>query len=193
LAKTTYVDAATGTTLTSRYSMFLEDDNDVARRAEGRIVDLPNVLFKDLDAEAITLVSLFEYMIANTDYSIIKLHNIRLIQSPDRVLRPVPYDFDYSGLVDTRYSSPDKKLGIESVRERLYRGPCRTSAELEPVLATMRARKADILAVYDTFADLDAGYRRQAKKYLDDFFSVIERPDRVKRELVDDCRRTAGM
>ena len=128
LAKATYVDAASGMPLTTRYGMFLEDDDDVARRMDGRIAELFNASFKEVDAESQTLMFLFEYMIGSTDLSIIKLHNVRLVQDRARVLYPVPYNFDLSGLVDTSYSLVDKRLGIASVRDRLYRGPCRTAA-----------------------------------------------------------------
>jgi hypothetical protein len=193
LAKATYVDSASGKLLTTRYGMFLEDDDDVARRMEGRIAELFNASFKEVDAESQTLMFVFEYMIGSTDLSIIKLHNIRLVQDRARVLYPVPYDFDLSGLVDTSYALVDKRLGIASVRDRLYRGPCRTAAELEPVLEKMRATRPDVLGLYDSLPDLDPAYRRDAKKYLEEFYALIARPDRVKRLLVDGCARTPGM
>ena len=118
LAKIAYVDAASGKPLTTRYGMFIEDDSDVARRAEARSIDLPRTLFKDLDADSLTTMALFEYMIANTDVSIIKLHNVKLMVTEQRDIYPVPYDFDFSGLVDTPYANPDPKLGIATVRDR---------------------------------------------------------------------------
>ncbi len=45
-------------------------------------------------------------------------HNIKIIHSrKDSLSRPyvVPYDFDFSGLVNTTYSSPDERLGIEKI------------------------------------------------------------------------------
>jgi hypothetical protein len=193
LAKATYVDSASGKLLTTRYGMFLEDDDDVARRMDGRIAELFNASFKELDAESQTLMFVFEYMIGSTDLSVVKLHNVRLVQDRARVLYPVPYDFDLSGLVDTSYSLVDKRLGIASVRDRLYRGPCRTAAELEPVLEKMRATRQEVLALYDSLPDLDPAYQRDAKKYLEEFYSLIARPDRVKRLLVDGCTRAGGM
>jgi len=187
LAKANYVDAASGKPLTARYGMFLEDEDDVARRMEGRIAELFNARFKELDAESQTLMFVFEYMIGSTDLSVIKLHNVRLVQDRARTLYPVPYDFDMSGLVDTSYALVDKRLGIASVRERLYRGPCRTAAQLEPVLEKFRAARPQVLALYDSVPELDPGYRRDATKYLEEFYSLIARPDRVKKALIDGC------
>lgn len=192
LARIAYVDSVTGKLLTTRYGMFIEDDSDVARRAGARAVDLPRVLFNDLDQESLTTMALFEFMIANTDVSIVKLHNVKLMVTEQRTIYPVPYDFDFSGLVNAPYANPDPKLGISTVRDRLYRGPCRSDAEFNQVLERFRARKADILALYDSLPDLQPGYRKQARSYLEDFYSGIE-PNRVKRTLVDNCQRTPGI
>ena len=193
LAKITYVDTATGKPLTTRYGMFLEDDGDVARRAEARSIELPRILFKDLDPEALTTMALFEYMIGNTDVSILKLHNVKLIVNQARTIYPVPYDFDFSGLVGAPYAHPDPKLGIATVQDRLYRGPCRSEAELEPILGRFRGQKAEIMALYDSLPDLTPSSRKQARSYLEEFYSIVERKDRVKKAFVDGCVRAPGM
>ena len=120
LAKATHVDSSTGKTLAIRYAMFIESEADVARRLEGRVVQLPRTLFRDLDPETLTLMMLFEYMIGNTDFSIFALHNVRLVQDQARVLYPIPYDFDLSGVVNARYAVPDRQLPIATVLDRLY-------------------------------------------------------------------------
>jgi len=192
LARIAYVDATTARTLTTRYGMFIEDDGDVAKRAGARSIDLPRTLFSDLDQESLTTMALFEYMIANTDVSIVKLHNVKLMVTEQRVMYPVPYDFDFSGLVDAPYANPDPKLGISTVRDRIYRGPCRSQAEFEAVLEKFRAKKGEILALYDAVPDLRDGYRKSARSYIDNFYAAVER-DRVKRTLVDGCVRAPGM
>ena len=193
LAKITYVEAATGKPMTTRYGMFLEDDGDVARRAEARSVELPRVVFKDLDPETLTSMAFFEYMIGNTDMSIVKLHNVKLMVNQARTIYPVPYDFDFSGLVDAPYANPDPKLGIASVRDRLYRGPCRSEADLVPVLDRFRAKKAEIMALFDSLPDLTVSYRRRARSYLEEFYAIVERPDRIKKTFVDGCVRAPAM
>jgi hypothetical protein len=192
LAKVAYVDAASGKTLTTRYGMFIEDDSDVARRAGARSVDLPRTQFKDLDPESLMTMSLFEYMIANTDVSIFKLHNIKLMVTEQHTTYPVPYDFDYSGLVDAPYASPNPKLGIASVRDRIYRGPCESEADFDRVLEKFRAKKAEVMGLFDSVADLNAGYRKQARSYLEGFYSATDR-SHLRKTLVDGCVRAPAM
>lgn len=194
LSKATYVQATDGKTVTARLGMFLEDDDDVARRMEGRIAELPRALFKDVDQEMLTFTAVFEYMIGSTDYSIYALHNIRLIRTPANKTYTVPYDFDMTGLVNASYALADRALGLKTVRDRLYRGPCRTAEELEPVLAQFKAHKTEILAVYDSLPDLDQANRRDAKDYLDEFYRTLDRAGDVKRTFIDgQCSKKSTM
>jgi hypothetical protein len=187
------VDAATTKVVDARAALFLEDDDDVARRLEGRIDDAQKVTFRSVDGETITLITVFEYMIGNTDMSMFRQHNIRLVRVPSGTIYPVPYDFDYSGLVHARYAVPDKQFGLGTVRDRLYRGPCRPATDLEPFFAKMRNIKADMLALYDSIPELDEKYRRDARQYLEQFYRTIDRPGDVKRAFIDNCGNRAGM
>ena len=89
LARVNYVDRA-GKPTGTRVGMFLEDEGDVAKRMEGRIVELQRLLFENLDSDALMPMMIFEYMIGNTDFSIYALHNVRIVQRPDKSLHPCP-------------------------------------------------------------------------------------------------------
>jgi hypothetical protein len=136
---------------------------------------------------------LFEYMIGNTDFSLWALHNVRLVQDPNRTLFPVPYDFDLSGMVNAPYAIPDRRFGIKSVVDRLYRGPCRTVDEMETAASAFRDKRADVLGLLDGMRDLDSGARTEMKSYLEAFFRTIERPNTLKRQFVDGCKPAPTM
>lgn len=193
LGRATYVDATSKKAIGTRYSIFIEHENEVARRFGGRIVELPRIVFNDLDGPTLTRMMLFEYMIGNTDFSIWALHNVRLVQDPARRLYPVPYDFDLSGFVHAPYASPDPRIGIRSVLDRLYRGPCRTVEEFEEAASALRAKRGDMLALIDSMADLDRDARVEAKEFLDSFFRSIEKPGAVKKQFVDGCKPAPTM
>jgi hypothetical protein len=193
LAQARYVNARNKKVVAERAALFLEDDDDVARRMEGRAVEQRGVSFRRADSETVDLMMVFEYMIGNTDMSMLALHNIRLVRAATGTVYPVPYDFDYSGLVNTRYSVPDPRLGLNSVRSRLYRGPCRSAEEFEPLFARLRAARGEVMAVYDSIPDLKPAYVRQAREYLDQFYKTLDRPSSVKRAFIDDCDDRSGM
>jgi len=191
LASATYVDVSNNKPFSSRSGLFIEDDDDVARRLGGVTTELQGMSFSHVDMESMTLIGLFEYMIGNTDMSLLKLHNIILVRASNGVVYPVPYDFDYSGLVNARYAVPAQALNLSTVRERLYRGPCLTQEDLAPILTRLGGMRENILSIYDTVPALENGYRKDAKSYLDSFFKIIEKPGDVKRAFIDGCNRKA--
>jgi len=194
LADVKYVDAASRKTIETRTGLFLEDDDDVARRLEGRVSDTTVFAFDGMDRATSTLMMLFEYMIGNTDLSVRALHNVRIVLTQSGTRYPVPYDFDYSGVVDAVYAAPSPFLhSIESVRDRVYLGPCRTPAELEEAFTQFRAARSELTAVYDSIPALKPKYVSAAKKYLDQFYRTIERPDSVKRSFIDGCEKQPYM
>jgi hypothetical protein len=193
LARATYVDAKTKKTIATRNALFLEHDNDVARRLGGRDVSLPRIEFKDLDPDALTTMMLLNYMIGNTDYSIYALHNVKIVQDKKRTLVPVPYDNDMSGLVRPPYAIPDPRLRIRSVTDRLYRGPCRTVEEFNTAAEQFRVKKADMFGLIDGQKDLTGSHKSEMKDFLDTFFKVIESPEAIKKNLVNGCKSQSTM
>lgn len=193
LGRATYVDSGSGKTLATRSAFFIEDEGDMARRMDGRSLELPRTLFSAYNLEAVTLAALFQFMIGNTDYSYYSLHNAQQVQTQEKLFYPVIWDFDVSGLVSPVYGAANPELGITSLRQRLYRGPCRTMEQYEPSLAVFRAKQAEMLALVDAVPGLTQNKRRDAARYLGEFFSLLGRPDQLKKELIDKCRKQATM
>jgi hypothetical protein len=88
MAKATYVDEATKKPVASRMALFIEDDDDVARRMEGRTIETQKLVFRQVDYDTATLMTIFEYMIGNTDMSMYLLHNVVLVQTPKKTTYP---------------------------------------------------------------------------------------------------------
>jgi hypothetical protein len=185
LAKVSYVDRVSGKPAGTRTAMFIEEDGDVARRMEGRTVELARLMFADLDTDSLMPMMLFEYMIGNTDFSIFALHNVRLIQRPDKTVHPVAYDFDFSGLVHPPYAVPARALMLTSVRDRVYRGPCLNQERVDPYLANFIAKKDQLRALIGEIPGMDKASREDAKSYLDSFYSAIKSEKDTRRLFVN--------
>ena len=138
--------------------------------------------------DGLTSMTLLNYMIGNTDYSIYALHNVKIVQDKKRTLVPVPYDYDMSGLVKPPYAIPDPRLRIRTVTERLYRGPCRSVEELTTAATPFRAKKADMFALIDGQKDLAGSHRSEMKEFLESFFKAIETPESIKKNFVSGCK-----
>ena len=193
LAHVTYADTAAGKKPYTKLGIFYEDADDMAKRMDARELPVPRQMFASLDQAQLLFISLFQYMIGNTDYSILMLHNVIMLDDAKGVRYAVPYDFDYSGLVYAHYAVAAKALDLSSVRERLYRGPCKTDEEVDQALQPFRAKKDELLALPASLPDIEEGHRKNAEKYLNEFFELISRPDKVKRTFVSDCKPLGGM
>jgi hypothetical protein len=195
LARVTYAETAGGKEPYTKLGILLEDVDDMAARVETRELSVPRQTFQYVDQRQLLFMSLFQYMIGNTDYSIARLHNVIMLDDVRGVRYTVPFDFDYAGLVGAHYAVPAKALNLPSVHERLYRGPCKTEAEFDEALTPFREKRAELLALPATLTQygLTDGQRRDAEKYLNEFFELISKPDRVKKVFVTDCRPMAGM
>src|SRR5262245_10063549 len=169
LGRATYVDSRSNKPISSRYALFLEHENDVARRLGGREARVEKMVFKEFDRDALTTMMLLEYMLGNTDYSIWALHNVVIVQNKGRKFFPVPYDFDLSGMVHAPYATPDPRLLLRSVTDRLYRGPCRTVEEFDAVAAPFRAHKTEMFASIDSMRELNRVHKSEMKDYLESF------------------------
>jgi hypothetical protein len=100
----------------------------------------------------------------------------------------VPYDFDWSGVVDARYAVPDPQLPIRDVKDRMFRGFCRPRLDHEALKARFNAQRDAIRALYEGMPELDKGQRERALKYYERFYETLNSPQRYQREIVDQCR-----
>ena len=189
LLRATYVDGASGKAQTTRYAILLEEEQSLARRVNGVLVEDKGAGPDALEPRHSAIVGVFQYLIGNTDFSIYALHNAELVRDSTFQIVPVAYDFDFAGAVNAHYATTDPKLPIKRVRERVYRGYCVPEAEFAAAFALLRERRA---AIYALYADeigrlLDPGVVKSTLSYFDDFYRTIDDPRAAKRLIVDAC------
>ena len=191
LLNLTYQDSSGRKKTITRHAFVLEDAKEMAKRNDCADVSDLKFVTERTNRRQMTMVAIFEYMIGNTDWSVPVNHNIIVMRpKKDSTARPftVAYDFDFSGFVATDYSFPDERLGIENVKQRLYRGFPRTIEELNDVLSVFNARKAQIYATINNFNLLQPQTKKDMIGYLDQFYKTINNPKEVKREFIDNAR-----
>ena len=130
------------------YGFIIENEDKMAERNNAFILENDHVSQKHMNEQDMARVSLFNYMIGNTDWSVLQQHNIKVLMPRDSITYkgiPVAYDFDYSGFVSTTYAAPNKVLPIKTVSERYYLGSCITDEQLEPVLQEFEKLKDEFL------------------------------------------------
>lgn len=190
LARITYADTRDSSRTITRYGFFLEDDKDMAARNGGRVLEHAGGSYSEMDSAQMDLLGVFEWLIGNTDWSVVMNHNIRLLQFEGRAsLYPVAYDFDFSGLVNAPYARPDGRLPIKNVRQRLYRGMCRPLEAMTPTLERFVAQEQAIYDAYRTVPGLDPKRLKEVVDYLKDGFAVLAKPRDFMPEQDYTCAR----
>ncbi|HEX9895171.1 MAG TPA: hypothetical protein VGA78_14665 [Gemmatimonadales bacterium] len=187
LAQASYVDSVAGTTLEAP-SFFIEDADDLGGRMGMKDFDQVGATFADVDSAQAALMSVFFYLVGNTDWSLPYLHNVRVFSQMGNYF-PIPYDFDWSGVVDAPYARPDYRLGTKSVRERVWRGPCYPVETLERALKRITSAKDTVYSIYRNHPGLDPKLLKDALEYYDEFFKLAADPKAWNRELRTNCNR----
>lgn len=197
LANVRYVDES-GRQVARRHGFFIEDIDDVAKRVGGHEVKLNGIARGALDAEAATRVALFQYMIGNLDWTFLRspagdscCHNSKLLANePERPAAaiPIPYDFDYSGLVDAPYAVVPEGISARSIKQRRYFGLCPHNGALPAQAAAFRAARPALEAELGRVPDLPPSSLVEMKSYLAGFFDDIRDDRAVQERLAGRCR-----
>jgi len=177
-------------------AFFIESDDEVAARTGLRPVKERRIDAGQLDPRRANVYELFQFMIANTDWSLLKgpgdedcCHNGKVLGAPgaESGWIVLPYDFDQAGLIGTPYALPDERLGIRSVRQRLYRGRCEYTRYLDENVELFNARRR---AIEEALAagGLSEKTRRSQAGYLDQFYEILNTPRRLERDVIAQCR-----
>jgi hypothetical protein len=129
-------------------------------------------------------------MIGNTDWAIGNYHNIKLIvPKSDTLARPypVPYDFDYCGLVDAPYAVPDENAGIKNVTERFYMGFPRTIDELQLMVNVFKEKKESIILEIKKFPFLSDRTKKSMVRYIEQFYQVTDDKNSIHHTFIDNA------
>jgi len=189
LAEITYVDAEKKDKSFINHAFFIESYKKMAKRNQGKTTKVESIKLHEADFATSALVSVFQYMIGNTDWSIRSGHNIEWITIGDsKKYYPIPFDFDLSGLIDADYARPAPELAIKSVRERLYRGFCKSMGQFNRTFVIFHRHKEGIYSLFRDFPLLPDKLKTRTLKYLDQFYKIILSPKLVKRYFIDNYR-----
>jgi len=89
------------------YAFFRETEEDLAKRLNAKLLKTLPVEIDKVNDLLMDKISIFQYIIGNDDWSLEAMHNIKIIKKADNILYPIPYDFDFCGLISTPYTDYD--------------------------------------------------------------------------------------
>ena len=179
------------------YAFFIEDIGDAAARGGRAWLDIQSHRTSDLDAAQLTVMTLFQYMVGNTDWSAVTgrpddrcCHNVAVFGEEGGDLNTVlPFDFDQTGFVNPPYAAPpDPSLGIRRVTDRRYRGLCEHNDELPAAITLFNEKRPELEAVLSNDGLPYSETRERALKYISGFYDTINDPRKLEKKILKDCR-----
>ncbi len=177
------------------FAFVIEDIDKLADRFGLDELELESTVPSQLDAEVSSLLAVFQFMIANLDWSTIRgpegcCHNAKLIGSdPEQPpFIPIPYDFDSSGIVDAHYAVAPSNLGVRSVTDRYFRGYCRHNRTLPAARQAFLDHRDETLNLVRQEARLSERTRRSTLDFLEEFYETLVDDDEWINDIVERCR-----
>ena len=170
------------------YAFFTEHFESVASRSGTEKLPRHNFDHERLDGRVADELALFQFMIGNTDWSIVRERNIVLLQRPDGTQLPLPYDFDMSGLVNARYAGPAPTLPIATVLDRYYLGYCHPDTDWKSLFTLYLDKQEEMLSMAGEIPGLERNSRKFVSRFLREFFTIISTPKERDEEIVNHCQ-----
>jgi hypothetical protein len=172
-----YSDSAKPAKWTNKSAFLIEDIDELAKRMKYREWESDKMAPAGVEREHYILMSMFQFMIGNTDWGLSSGHNIKFIVPKDSVYGipiAIPFDFDFSGLVDAAYASTPEHFPISDVKERFYMGIIPDKEIIEKNLDLFMDKKAKIFTIINNCVGLDDVSRAEVSKYITTFYNLIE-------------------
>lgn len=191
LIRMKYVDTGRKDKVREGWAFMIEPEGLLAERVGGQVVKKDDLSITYMKPGDMDIAAMFMYMIGNCDYAITGRHNMKILGMPgfgSEGYTPVPYDFDYSGLVDASYAIPGDNLGITSVRERYYLGPCREDESFLAAIEHINQHRDEILQMVNDFEYLDEKHKKSTISYLEQYFAKAGTDHMLQFSLQLTCR-----
>jgi hypothetical protein len=192
LVRITYIDTEKERKPIYHYGIFIEPLEMLTARTHSFQVKSPSLTQKSIKPGVMDRLAIFNYMIGNYDWSIPGQHNVKVIKSfspdPSGLGIAIPYDFDWTGLVDPSYAIPVEDTGLESVRERKFTGVCRSKEVYLKDLEIFSAKKDEFYKVINDFPYLTTRVKKELATYLDGFFDRLAGRNIIIDDLLNSCK-----
>ena len=194
LIKLSYEDTGEKLKPDTSYAFIIEPVDVLATRNNAIEIE-SKIMHQDLsNYDHMNFVAVFQFMMGNLDWSVPVQHNIKQLKplkaTTARDVIVVPYDFDFTGFVNTSYALPPPLLieQAETVRDRLFRGFIRTPEQFEAVFELFRDKKSEIIDLIETFPYLTKSSRTDVLGFIKEFYVIIDSKNLVNKYFIQGCR-----
>jgi len=184
LARITYEDTENNLDPIQRIGFLIEDLDHLAERNQMKEFEDP-LSIQDLDKNNAILLSMFQYMIGNTDWIVNMSKNLKTI-SDGNTYYAIPYDFDYTMLVGTDYSLGGGRAFLSPPIQE-YKGPCYEMKDILPIANAIEEKRKEVFKTISKEKLLDYESKTHMKNFLTAFFFIIKSEKRIQENILTKC------
>lgn len=174
LVRITYIDATGQVAKTKRYGFLIEDDEELAERMGGKLCECLGTAPENLSRNDEAIMATFQYMIGNEDWNLDMARNLKMVSFENGApIIAVPYDFDFSGVVNPSYAVPNADLGQSRVKDRDYLGIQWDAQTINTTTALFKEKKSSLYQIVMQFKLLPISMRQEIRAYLESFYETL--------------------
>ncbi len=188
-----YIDTKKKRKSIRQYGFFIEPVGMLLSRTNSVQIKLRSLNQKSIVPKVMDRLAIFNFMIGNYDWAVPNQHNILvtkpLVYDPGGLAIAIPYDFDWTGLVNAAYAIPAEIVGTENVRERIFLGVCRSKEVYQKELDMFLEKKDEFYKVINEFTYINQKAKKDMTGYLDGIFNhLIGKKDHILYNLLNSCK-----
>ncbi len=187
----TYIDTGRNNDEYQSLAILIEPDEQLMERLGGFIIEKEGYSLALMDSVLENRTSIFQYLIGNTDFDISSIHNMKIFRRSDLTkeeMIAIPYDFDYSGMVNTPYAIPNEKLRIEDVKQRLFMGSCQPEELFNENIRFFMDKRDELESLIKNCQYLEDRYREEILYYLNQGFENLQNQYTVTKTFFSSCK-----
>ena len=174
LLKVTYVNQGSAFDTLVRYSFVVESPQEMAKRLGCRRISSINVMLNKVDPGQYKLLCFFQYMVSNNDWSVAISHNIELLQKDSTSSYiPVPYDFDWSGIIKVPYKVPSSR-GMEIIQpDRTFKGEYTRRRQVRDMIRYFRSKQGELYGRVSSCVVLDKQHKLLFLNGIREYYKIL--------------------
>lgn len=194
LLEVTWVDSDERRGRMVRSAFLIEHRNRLAARIGMQPREMEYAELASVQADHLNLTSMFQYLIGNVDFSPIAgsggecCHNYELFGDDTGSLVAIPFDFDFSGIVNAPNAVPDTERGVTQIGQRVYRGWCENNGLVDESITQFQEARNRLYAEVAGLEELEPSVRERVALYMDGFYDIVDDPLAVERDVIGACR-----
>lgn len=157
-----------------KWGFIIEHKDELVKRLESKHHNDTGVFHHQLNRANAALAYMFQYMIGNHDWDLESGRNLTLIEEQATMdILAVPYDFDFSLLVDAYYVALDWPLSGDN--RRVYLGNF-SDEENASTIALFKEKKKEFIKLIKSFKHLSRDTRFEMSRYIKSYYASLGSP-----------------